>query len=862
MNARGQQNAQRTQHQYNARLGQSAHIDVAYETRQPAQKQQQLPMHMNTQRAHTLSHQRTSSITSSSTSNFVKKQWSRFNRSTASHARGQADDNEIDNEKGVDFTADANAVDVSFDDLQHIRGDRFGGMSGSGTTPYIPTIITRGDLSNSHNISNEQYRKLQMASKKQRALHLASNQPDVNARSQSFQTGGPYYQHPAQQPLQQPQMPPMGAYPPNGPRSMSLQSRGGFGPPRAMSLQQRGAPVQPPPGSGYYRNGPPPHGFDPRIKPPVQHQQQQHRPNGPPPQQLLQPRPQLSVQSYPQQPQAPQQPSMPPPHTQQQYSNFNPQYARQQIQSKTADTNEPYNRYAHNGQAPFSNHSEDLISPPNSAPSSALIAPKKKVQKINFNMDDEEDTSSSPEPRLPEIATPTMQANEPKEASAVIGDHNVNPRQSTISVLSDTQHGSNSNKIYSQANDTNTTGNTVFYSALDFDNTNGSTNNNSVNTLNKQVEEEENNENEGDFVLKFNKHQKAASIVEDESYDKTIQETPKFNDGSSSIDYNTTPVIPSNPIRSLPTPMKPTVDQSLRDLPTPKFIQGDDDEANFDFNRYSVETPLNIATTSTGATHTMHHITSQIKSDVLTSPSNSNSESLLAPVTPNSQRSTITFTAEQYGKVNDNEMLLKELELVTHELADAVSHELVLEDTIIKAVSPIKSSSASPKSSSSINRSVVHEEIKNPEEFLKSKGIFINKDGDDSKVPQAISVSQRGQIILQLVKLVAEERKKRYTIEEMLLAYQNENGIPKDQDDLIQKLKVENLTLKNENSRLNNEVELNETKKELLQIESENLKLELDHTSRKLMRLQKDVVPMLEKQINTLEELILKRVEE
>lgn len=132
------------------------------------------------------------SMSTMSVNRFMKKQWSRV-------GGGGGDDGDGDDGDGDDakIEIDTSENEISFEDLQHIRGDRPGfGLTDS--TPYIPTlkVSTQGGSK----VTGEQHRKIQMAHKKAFAMNLARQ----NKQQQ-------------QQPQQQP------------PRSMSLQTYGNAG---------------------------------------------------------------------------------------------------------------------------------------------------------------------------------------------------------------------------------------------------------------------------------------------------------------------------------------------------------------------------------------------------------------------------------------------------------------------------------------------------------------------------------------------------------------------------------------------------------------------------------------------------------
>lgn len=807
MNAKGTNSGPRPPVGYARGIGRSAYIDVSYETpvNNPNQYQQQQPQQQqmyNNQwtgypqqappRANTMGsgvsnrhHTRKSSIssTSSNTVNvFMKKQWNRFNRSSANNGSTKAGGShkDDDDDKDIEWNDDQN-VDVSFDDLQHLKGDRFGGISG--TTPYIPTILTKGDL-NGEGLSNEQYRKLQIASKKKRAMDLANiNKVDPTNRAMSLNTYG------QQQKQQQPNGPyqyrqdgfpsqPQFGYPPQG-TGVQQGNRGyGYPPqngpgPRAMSLQPRGPPITN------------------RAMSLQQQQQQQPYFNGPPvgyaPNRML----------YPQ-----QQPNMmygrpiPPSQTYNQMVKSQQSLVSQESMNTTGQQPLPQNIETFQ-------HSKEVPS-----------VQKRKVQKIDFN-----DVSDSP-PREP---TPPIQDVE---------DPN---RQSMVSTVStDFQTNTeNQKKLYNQNNDTTATGNTIFYSATEFNSPSKHSTTSDINTS----------------------HATTNTIDGVDTSSKTIE-----------VITNMTPIVEQNSQAATPiVPQVATIGTPASYMSQPTTITDENDD--IDFNRFSREQPLNFSVSSgksslpelnedrifesksnqvpTKELPLLPNISKNTESTSL--PLDIGSSSIVQfPITPASQKSNISFTPEQYGKVNDNDVLLKELELVTSELASSVSRELTLEDTIRNK---IKTPQTSPTKTSI---------LEDPEAFLKDVGVTVSKGGDVT-IGKELTSSERGQVILTLANLLAKERQKRYTSEEILLHYETENGLSKEHDNYIKELKGTNQELQTENTRLKDLMELEATKKELLEIEKETLTLEVADITRKYTRLQKEVIPRLETQVSNLEDLILKR---
>ena len=239
-----------------------------------------------------------SSIATSTVNSFVKKQWGKFGGRGGRNGGGDDDE-----EEGND-DVNASDLEITFDDLQHIRGDRAGAFNLGDSTPYIPTL--KSSLSSNPNkMTGEQYRKLQMAQKKSAMMNIANSNNNNNSqqppppRSMSLQN---YSQNPMNSRYQVQGMHPgliqgMG---PGGSQNphMSMQPRFNYGqhpnmsnqsmplqmqmnplpnmnmqqyPPNPMGLNMQYGPgpvPRPIPGPGYNANIPP--------------QQQQQQQQGPP----------------------------------------------------------------------------------------------------------------------------------------------------------------------------------------------------------------------------------------------------------------------------------------------------------------------------------------------------------------------------------------------------------------------------------------------------------------------------------------------------------------------------------------------------------------------------------------------------
>lgn len=151
-----------------------------------------------------------SSISTISVNKFMKKQWNKI---------GGGDGYEDDGDGDGKTELEEGQNEISFDDLQHIRGDRPGfGLTDS--TPYIPTLKVNMSA-NGSKVTGEQYRKIQMAQKKAMAMNYARQ------NKQQSQQPGPHQN----QMMMNPGMIP--------PRAMSLQSYGGgYSPFNQMIPQQ------------------------------------------------------------------------------------------------------------------------------------------------------------------------------------------------------------------------------------------------------------------------------------------------------------------------------------------------------------------------------------------------------------------------------------------------------------------------------------------------------------------------------------------------------------------------------------------------------------------------------------------------
>lgn len=120
-----------------------------------------------------------------SVNRFMKKQWNKIGGGDDDDGDGDGEDAKIE--------LDTSENEISFEDLQHIRGDR-PGFGLTDTTPYIPTLKVSAKAGSK--VTGEQYRKMQMAQKKAFAMNLArqnkqaQQQQQLPPRSMSLQTFG------------------------------------------------------------------------------------------------------------------------------------------------------------------------------------------------------------------------------------------------------------------------------------------------------------------------------------------------------------------------------------------------------------------------------------------------------------------------------------------------------------------------------------------------------------------------------------------------------------------------------------------------------------------------------------------------
>ncbi|CDK25601.1 unnamed protein product [Kuraishia capsulata CBS 1993] len=200
------------------------------------------PQHMNSPRqSMNAMHSRRSSITSTTSSSMNRFFHGKLGKSSGGGGGDDEDEGETEAQPGVD---------VSFDDIQHLRDRGRYGMSNAtfDTTPYIPTLSSKPKGPNGQ-MDNTQYRKQKTMQKK---LALKGSTATAGPRANSLQSG-PAYMGPGM-----------------NDRAMSLNSRPPMGfqqDPRTMSMGgtppqwQQWQPQQQP----YYGNGQAPMVQSPRM---------------------------------------------------------------------------------------------------------------------------------------------------------------------------------------------------------------------------------------------------------------------------------------------------------------------------------------------------------------------------------------------------------------------------------------------------------------------------------------------------------------------------------------------------------------------------------------------------------------------
>ncbi|GMM30710.1 Epo1 protein [Martiniozyma asiatica (nom. inval.)] len=680
-------------------------IDVSYETQ----------INNSGSRKNVHSHSRRSSSASSTTVNrFVK--WARFNKST----QQVSDDKE---EKEVYM--DSNAADVSFNDLQHIRGDRFGGLSDS--TPYIPTIQTKAGNSTHDHMSSNAYRKNQIANKKKWAMDMAKKQ---NPDSRSMSLGG--YQN-------------NGAM--SGPRSMSLQSQRWQGRPQPGQFRPSPVRQQVMPGAGFQsqqslnsknssmQQYPPRQGYPPQQYPPKQYLPQQGYPQQYPPPQGYPPQ-----QGYPQQQHSPQQ-GYPP-----------QQYPRQQ--------GYPQQYYPpQKGYPPQQGGIQENI-PQKIVPSQHPFAQQSTVHpsvqaSIPVSVIQSNSLLSSPQP-----PQPVYRSESPSSSANSIGE---NTSQKSVSSRRKPPTATDNSSINSAAISKDVSLSPVANSdSLQ----NGKR---SSSSLKKKVTKIDFNDYQEGFNTQI-------ELEETESDNANVNANANANaDARSTLRSVTgrTLAASTNLSSVISTGSASTEIQHQRSNEK-KIYNLNNNTAGTGQTIYYSAKDFNTATTTTLNTVSEN---SSISSQPVTLQIADESNNTTQPITPP--------TSDKSNLVQDNHNLRNELEVVTSELASAIGRELNINE-LDKFSTPPTSASISPQT-------------------------------DNAKQ------------ILQLTQQLQEERRKRYSAEELLL-----NHDIKD----IKDIKDKNQELEKKIRELEQQNSLGNIRVDLLQVENEGLKLELESARLDLNRLR------------------------
>ncbi|CAI8510693.1 unnamed protein product [Pichia kudriavzevii] len=771
-----------------------------------------------------------SSISTKSVNNFVKKQWNRFgNKGSAASIKDEEED-----DGGIEVDTSQN--EISFDDLAHMRGDTLGSFNLKDSTPYIPTL--KVSMNPSKKMTGEQYRKIQMANKKNKAVSLTRHQELMQAQFKQQQ------QEQSQQ------------FPANGPpRAMSLQRNPngylrGPPPPNMPHLPYPPNPGMPPQGLphgyGYSPMGPylgPPQGY-----PPVP-QQYGYPPVGPR---------SMSMQS-----QNTMQRGYPGP-------LFNPQNQPPIPTSETTNMPRSFSNQSGPGgiRSQTNNNLENAKEAENKPRVPVEEKKPKKVTKIDFSTfsDDDDDshgvndTTTLTSANVKDSNKREINENnsskgvvyseedpeeedqfDPKHESPVKGhSRRADGRAGADSVVTfesfnASEQKANQNALYGT---TNSTQQTVFYSASEFPTSDDNQQRNKIKQLknnSSKLNLSEINDEIDDVT------QRLSDFPGDETkvHDKSNRDSVATSKSTQPLHFDNEPAGKSisnelqqqhqhKPLLS-PSPVstvglnKNMVDMSLK-LKSQESLQGKtvkDNKTNHN-QLFPIPSRTNLITPPSSASLLLDGRSAKSKS------------ADFDPQTPVSTYSipTSAFTAEQFGLLNDNQSLLQELELVTTELASSVSREIQLEDTLRRGGSKV--------------------DVNISQEF-KLDHVIIDDDKVEIK-PEAYRNSREyAKTLTALAKQLNDERKKRYTIEEMLLQYQESSNLPDTQRQLLYE---EKQNVRQLNDRVNDLLEnekLYRSDKELLETENEALKFELEEVKRKYKNIENQVIPQMQDRLNFLE---------
>ncbi|GME90675.1 unnamed protein product [[Candida] boidinii] len=170
--------------------------------------------------------------------------------------------------------------------------------------------------------------------------------------------------------------------------------------------------------------------------------------------------------------------------------------------------------------------------------------------------------------------------------------------------------------------------------------------------------------------------------------------------------------------------------------------------------------------------------------------------------------SKIAFTVEQMGIISANSRLLHELQVVTNELADSISRELVLEDKLY-------------------SRDTYSEKVS-----IKS---FENINTEDRSQAKEIS---------DLTKELVEERKKRYAAEELCILVNAGESLNSS---------YKNSELATKIDQLSNELSLTHSKMEILQQDNQDISEQLEKVKQENKVLVNKTIPNLKNTVEMLE---------
>lgn len=792
-----------------------------------------------------------SMVTTMSVNKFMKKQWgklgngvgmsglsngSSMNLSNKNHNKRTGDydddDDKLDDGK---FDVDINQAEVSFEDLQHMRGDRVGAFGLNDSTPYIPTLKTNMNAGGQPNkMSGDQYRKLQNAQKKAMTMNMANQQ--------KFQS-----QNPNQ-----------------------------FAPPRSMSLQSyRGNPYQqqqnfPPfpnqyPQNFAYNQHPMPYQ---NMYPQPPNQQQQQFPANPSVQNMY--------KSQPHPPNKNQDPNQ---------WNQNTVNGPRSMSLQSGNTVKQY-RIPSNDTHPVPIKEDNVLTDMGRKESKEDASGHKKLSKIEFNdIADDSDNNLNPV----EDDKLTSQKNEEQEVEEFDDSTGVVETVAELPIKSDvvqrknhqvTRSGIDSivsfdsisqkeqklkqEKLYKLKN--NSTGNTLFYSANEFITNNDEDDNVDNGKNNEQPLQTHEEEESGDVHDITNKLD-----------DMVLNKTPLVDHGAFKNNYGNYGDLNAYDIDVTDTPTeslhlkKHALSDNRNTVDSTPSIRTEDskndiinmgldiskesvgkakEDKKFETNLSSSNDMIKEFTPPPTAISTSKNAHDSIitNSSILSTPSKIRSIDT-EPRTPNSLTVSIpasVFTPEQYGLLNDNNALLQELELVTTELASSVTREIALEDNLRKQnLFKENNTSISDFGNVTLKDDVLDNVDKSSANKDILKDVFIE--------PTFKTESEYANTISKLAESLNEERKKRYLAEEMIMEFQSEYGSESLQNKLVnERRKV--MKLENEIENHKESIKLFETEKELLKVENEQLLIELNEIKRKWKTANDLTIPRLREKLATMKE--------